>query len=92
MSSDQEINDQFLASLKYCLHCEKTGHQTTECWSTHGLNTARDLELYRLSTAWTLLQDAATWLHAAYDLPPQTPECKAMLGKIDGFLATKDKP
>lgn len=30
---------------------------------------------------------AAKWLHAAYDRPPQTPECKAMLEKIDLALS-----
>lgn len=37
--------------MKYCLLCEKIGHQTTECWSTHGLNTDRALELKRLCDA-----------------------------------------
>lgn len=31
----------------------------------------------------SILTDAAKWLHAAYDRPPQTPEAKAMLDLID---------
>ena len=34
---------------RYCLACEKSGHLTTECYSTHGLNTPRDRELFRLT-------------------------------------------
>lgn len=33
------------------------------------------------------IAEAAKWLHAAYDRPPQTPECKAMLARIDAALA-----
>ena len=33
---------------RYCLACEKLGHLTNECHSTHGLNTPRDRELFRL--------------------------------------------
>ena len=35
----------------YCLFCEKVGHRTNECWSTHGINTPRSRELFRLSRA-----------------------------------------
>lgn len=35
----------------WCLWCDKPGHLTTECWSTHGLNTPAALELRRLSLA-----------------------------------------
>lgn len=38
-----------MADLPYCLLCEKGGHRTDECWSTHGLNTPRDQELFRLA-------------------------------------------
>jgi len=34
----------------------------------------------------SLLQEAAKWLHAAYDRPPQTPECIAMLARVDAAL------
>ena len=33
---------------RYCLACEKGGHLTTECHATHGLNTRRARELFRL--------------------------------------------
>ena len=33
---------------KWCLHCDKDDHRTTECWSTYGLNTPQDRELARL--------------------------------------------
>ena len=32
----------------YCLACDKPGHLTTECHSTHGLNTPAARELFRL--------------------------------------------
>ena len=32
------------------------------------------------------LSELATWLHAAYDRPPQTPECKDMLARVDAAL------
>lgn len=34
---------------KYCLHCEKVGHRTNECWSTHVVN-ARWHEIAALAT------------------------------------------
>ena len=34
---------------RYCLACEKIGHMTNECHSTHGLITPRDRELFRLA-------------------------------------------
>src|SRR5476651_63387 len=34
----------------------------------------------------SVLQEAAKWLHAAYDRPPQTPECIAMLARVDSAL------
>lgn len=33
---------------RYCLACEKLGHRTDECHSTHGLNTPAARELFRL--------------------------------------------
>ena len=33
---------------KYCILCDKLGHLTTQCWSTHGLNTPRNREIFRL--------------------------------------------
>jgi len=33
---------------KYCICCDKEGHYTNECWSTHGLNTPYDREIDRL--------------------------------------------
>lgn len=36
---------------RYCLACEKLGHLTTECHSTHGLNTPAARELFRLTQA-----------------------------------------
>jgi hypothetical protein len=38
------------------------------------------------------LAEAAKWLHAAYDRPPQTPEAKAMLARIDAALTTGVSP
>ena len=29
------------------------------------------------------LRRASGWLHAAYDRPPQTPECRSMLAEVD---------
>lgn len=31
------------------------------------------------------LQRASDWLHAAYDRPPRTPDCQAMLDEIDAL-------
>lgn len=36
---------------RWCLWCDKAGHQTHECWSTHGVNTPEARELWRLSAA-----------------------------------------
>ncbi len=36
---------------KWCLNCDKAGHVTNECYSTHGLNTPRDREISRLCNA-----------------------------------------
>lgn len=33
------------------------------------------------------LSELATWLHAACDRPPQTPECKDMLARVDAALS-----
>lgn len=35
-----------------------------------------------------VLAEAAKWLHAAYDRPPQTPETVAMLARIDTAMTT----
>lgn len=35
----------------YCLHCQKEGHRTTDCWSTHAVNSPLDRELARLIAA-----------------------------------------
>jgi hypothetical protein len=35
-------------SERYCLGCQKLGHRTEECHSTHGLNTPEARELFRL--------------------------------------------
>jgi hypothetical protein len=50
-------------NVPYCLACQKEGHRTTECWSTHGLNTPADWELHRLRGESAL---------AARDSPAQT--------------------
>jgi hypothetical protein len=34
-----------------------------------------------------LLKEASQWLHAAYDRPPLTPECKDMLARVDAALS-----
>lgn len=34
----------------------------------------------------SLLKEAAEWLHAAYDRPPQTPDAKAILARIDAAI------
>ncbi|MFJ3047021.1 hypothetical protein ACIPEN_14415 [Herbaspirillum chlorophenolicum] len=39
------------ADERYCMFCEKPGHRTAECHSTHGLNTPRDRELSALARA-----------------------------------------
>ena len=36
---------------RYCLACDKDGHRTDECWSTHGINTPQARELFRLVRA-----------------------------------------
>jgi hypothetical protein len=36
---------------KFCIFCDKPGHSTDACWSTHGLNTLQDVELQRLVDA-----------------------------------------
>jgi hypothetical protein len=36
-----------------------------------------------LQTKREALQRASAWLHAAYNRPPQTPECIAMLAEVD---------
>lgn len=33
---------------KWCLYCDKAGHQTHECWSTQAINTPEQRELARL--------------------------------------------
>ena len=38
-------------------------------------------------TTTAVLAEAAKWLHAAYDRPPQTPECVEMLARVDAALA-----
>jgi hypothetical protein len=48
----------------YCLHCEKEGHRTTDCWSTHGLNTPRSLEIARLTAELETMRDLAADLDA----------------------------
>ena len=37
------------AATPYCLSCEKEGHRTEECNSTHGFNTPQEIELSRLA-------------------------------------------
>lgn len=32
----------------FCLLCDKSGHHTDKCWSTHGMNDARNREIFRL--------------------------------------------
>ena len=36
-----------------------------------------------LQIAREALQRASGWLHAAYDMPPRTPECESMLKEVD---------
>lgn len=38
-----------------------------------------------------VLETAAVWLHASYDRPPQSPECKAMLRRIDAEIERIDR-
>ncbi|WP_454731451.1 MULTISPECIES: hypothetical protein [Cupriavidus] len=35
----------------------------------------------------SVLREASLWLHATYDRPPQTPDCAAMLARVDAALA-----
>jgi hypothetical protein len=44
----KEPDTDAVASETYCLACGKLGHLTTDCWSTHGLNTPEARELFRL--------------------------------------------
>lgn len=37
----------------------------------------------------SLLKEVVPWLHAAYDRPPQTPEIKALLSRVDAALAAQ---
>ena len=39
----------------------------------------------------SILKDAAKWLHAAYDRPPQTPEAKSMLDLVDLAIQFADE-
>lgn len=50
------------------------------------LETARAPGVLR-ETSTVGLSELATWLHAAYDRPPQTPECKDMLARVDAALS-----
>jgi len=40
----------------------------------------------------SVLREASRWLHAAYDRPPQTPDCAAMLALVDAALAAQSAP
>lgn len=53
----------------YCLSCEAEGHRTHECWSTHGFNTPRDMEMARLA-----------WIAAGYIPPEPSRAAAAMAG------------
>jgi hypothetical protein len=59
----QPVGDWKLEALRtatpYCISCEREGHWTHQCHSTHGFNTPRDMEMARLS-----------WIAAGY-IPAQ---------------------
>jgi len=44
-----EAPDYWNHSVKFCLFCNKEGHLTNECWSTHAINTPAQKELARLA-------------------------------------------
>jgi hypothetical protein len=69
---DERVN------VPYCLACQKEGHRTTECWSTHGLNTPADWELHRLrGEAALAARDSQAQTEAAATSPQRCsyPDC-----------------
>lgn len=57
---------------KWCLFCDKAGHQSHECWSTYGDNTPRSNELLRLAA-----------LAQRQQVPhPGSPEASAMMDSV----------
>lgn len=53
----------------YCLWCEKRGHFSRECWSTHGLNTPAAKELGRLCD---IAQPPMPWANMTRPTAPLT--------------------
>jgi hypothetical protein len=48
-----------------------------------GLHAENEALRDKIQTLREVLQRASGWLHAAYDRPPQTPECRSMLDEVD---------
>lgn len=61
-------------------YCDGNTQSRWECWQAALASQVTD------SGA---IAEAAKWLHATYDRPPQTPECKTMLARIDAALASQ---
>ena len=81
------------AMTSYCLMCEKDGHRTDECWSTHGLNSPRDHELFRLarSTAPTGAQ-AEPIYHEGVNIERLQQACRAFGLRTDDSMETFVSP
>lgn len=48
---DVQTRAEVPADGPYCVLCEQAGHRTTDCHATHGMNNARQKELFRLTQA-----------------------------------------
>lgn len=68
----------FTMGERYCLWCDKDGHQTHECRSTHAINTPAARELARLTAA----HDMA---HAWKTLGTMMLEAKRASAEIDAM-------
>jgi hypothetical protein len=67
---------------RYCLACDKLGHLTNECWSTHGMNSPAARELFRLCS----IANAAPPAEAQQPVaPPFTVESATVEGRLIGW-------
>ena len=68
------------------------GETHTECGiCANETKQAPAVEARETNPLLSILKDAAKWLHAAYDRPPQTPEAKAMLALVDLAIQFADE-
>ena len=58
---------------------------------THAYFSPKDQRESEINQMRAKLLLASKWLHAAYDRPPQTPECIAMLAEIDAALKEQER-